>query len=95
MATELAARKVSGETISRQLGHRSPGMRTAERYIKNDPRHLIDAKDAIEDYLSALNRLTDRDVLKTDTFKILASDLAPDNAARWADDANPLPNMCF
>lgn len=49
-------------------------MRTTERYIKNDPRHLEDAKQAIEEYLVALNRLTDRDLLRPETSKILLTD---------------------
>src|SRR5579883_466925 len=39
MATELAARRVSNDSIQRQLGHKAPDMRTTESYIKNDPRH--------------------------------------------------------
>src|SRR6185312_15053476 len=74
MATELAARRVSAETLRRQLGHKSPDMRTTERYIKHDPRHLADAKVAIEDYLVELNRLTDCDLLRPDTSKILLTD---------------------
>jgi hypothetical protein len=49
-------------------------MRTTERYIKNDPRHLADAKEAIEDYLVLLNRLTDRELLVPDTSKILPNE---------------------
>ena len=74
MTTELAARRVSNDSIQRQLGHKAPDMRTTERYIKNDPRHLADAKAAIEDYLVSLNRLTDCDLLGQHTSKILLTD---------------------
>jgi hypothetical protein len=74
MATELAARGVPGEVLQRQLGHKLPGLRTTERYIKFDPRHLSEAKSAIEEYLHHLNGLTDRDLLKPHTSKILLSD---------------------
>jgi hypothetical protein len=71
MATELAARRVPVETISRQLGHSAPELRTTYRYIKNDPRQLAEAKSAIEEFMNELNRLTNRDLLKPDTSKIL------------------------
>lgn len=50
-------------------------MRTTERYIKVDPRHLADAKAAIEEYMVALNRLTDRNLLapELDTSNLLPS----------------------
>jgi integrase len=57
MATELAARGVSGETLARQLGHKFPDLRTTERYIKFDPRHLAQAKAAIEEYMVELDRI--------------------------------------
>jgi integrase len=74
MATELAARGVPGETLGRQLGHKSPDLRTTERYIKFDPRHLSEAKTAVEDYMHVLNGLTDRELLRPHTSKILLSD---------------------
>jgi len=86
MATELAARGVSGEVLKRRLGHKSPDLRTTERYIKFDPRHLAEAKSAIEDYLGSLNRLTDRELLTPDTFKILPSPavlIAGGNGENW------------
>jgi hypothetical protein len=86
MATELAARRVSRDSIQRQIGHKAPDMRTTERYIKNDPRHLQDAKEAIEEYLTNLNRLTDRNLLCPDTFKILLTDQSHHNGQFSADD---------
>ncbi len=74
MATELAARGVPPEVLRRQLGHKSPEMRVTDRYIKFDPRHLAEAKSAIEDYLHTLNRITHRSLLGPDTRKILLSD---------------------
>jgi integrase len=85
MATELAARGVPGETLGRQLGHRSPDLRTTERYIKFDPRHLAEAKHAIEDYLTDLNRLTDRELIRPDTSKILLTHVSEDDGR---DDRN-------
>ena len=73
MATELAARGVAGEVLKRQLGHKSPDLRMTERYIKYDPRLLAEAKSAIEDYLGSLNRLTERELLRPHSFKILPS----------------------
>jgi integrase len=91
MATELAARRVSRDSIQRQIGHKAPDMRTTERYIKNDPRHLADAKDAIEEYLTDLNRLTDRDLLRPDTSKILLTDQSLRDGSLVAGDELPLP----
>lgn len=73
MATELAARGVPQEVLQRQLGHKVPDMRTTARYIKFDPRHLAEAKSAIEDYLFDLNRITDRDLLRPNTLNLLSS----------------------
>jgi integrase len=79
MATELAARGVSGEQLGRQLGHRCPDLRTTERYIKFDPRHLAEAKAAIEDYLADLDHLTDRTLLRPDTSKLLLTHVSEDD----------------
>ena len=73
MATELAARGVPQEVLQRQLGHKVPDMRTTDRYIKFDPRHLAEANSAIEDYLHSLNRITDRDLLRPNTLNILST----------------------
>jgi hypothetical protein len=93
MATELAARKVSRDSIQRQLGHKAPDMRTTERYIKNDPRHLADAKEAIEEYLTNLNRLTDRNLLRPDTSKILLTDQSARAGLFFGDKELALPCM--
>jgi len=71
IATELAARGVPGEVLSRQLGHKIPAMRTTDRYIKFDPRHLAEAKEAIEEYIFDLDRITDANLIHPNTFKIL------------------------
>ena len=71
MATELSARGVPQEVLQRQLGHKVPDMRTTDRYIKFDPRHLAEAKSGIEDFIHDLNKLTNRNLLGPDTSKIL------------------------
>jgi len=73
MATELRARGVSREELAFQLGHRMPDFRTTDRYTKFDKRFLAAAKTTIEEYLRDLNHLTNRDLLCTDTLKILSS----------------------
>jgi len=69
MTTELYARGVAGEEVSRQIGHKRPDMRTTDQYIKFDPRYLSNAKSEIEKYIRDLNELTRRDLLKPDTLK--------------------------
>ena len=93
MATELAARRVPGEVLSRQLGHKLPQMRTTDRYIKFDPRHLAESKAAIEEYIFDLNRLTDADLLQPDTFKILSSGGRLATARSSADREFHIPNL--
>jgi hypothetical protein len=95
MATELAARGVSGEQLSRQLGHRCPDLRTTERYVKFDPRHLAEAKAAIEDYLADLGRLTDRALLRPDTSKLLLTHVSEGDRREHRETQIPIAALEF
>ena len=75
MATEVYARGVAGEEVSRPIGHKRPALRTTDHDITFDPRSLSNAKAAIEGSRRDLNKLKRRDLRAPDTLKILSNEV--------------------
>jgi len=54
MARYLRIQSVPPWEVSAQLGHKMPGLSTTERYAPFDPAYLVNAIQAIDDYLEKL-----------------------------------------